>query len=68
MKLVDDWQSVLKKAWSVKLIVLAALFSGAEVVLPYFADAFPHDLFAALSGLTASAALVARICAQKPAP
>ena len=34
MKLVSDWRHVLRNAWSVRLIVLAALLSGLEVVLP----------------------------------
>jgi hypothetical protein len=34
-------------------------------MLPFFFDYFPPKLFAALSGLAASAALVARIMAQK---
>lgn len=68
MKLVYNWKDILRKAWSVKFMVLAAVLSGVEVILPMFAEHFPHNMFAALSGLSVSAALVARIYAQKDAP
>lgn len=65
MMLLPNWREIINKAWSVKLIILAALLSAVEVVLPFFSHEFPPKLFAALSGLAASAALVARIMAQK---
>ncbi len=34
MRLVDNWRRVLARAWSVRLIVLAALLSGIEGALP----------------------------------
>ncbi|WP_297842959.1 hypothetical protein [uncultured Roseibium sp.] len=65
MKLVSDWRRVLKKAWSVRLMLLAALLSGAEVVLPFLGDFIAPGLLAALSALTVSAAFVARFLAQR---
>ena len=65
MSLVDNWRDVLRKAWSVRLIVLAFVLSAAEVMLPFFDDAFPKGIFAALSGLTVAGAFVARLIAQK---
>lgn len=65
MKLVDDWDQVLKKAWSVRYMAVAALFSGIEVALPYLVDDFPHGVFAALSAIFTGAAFIARIVAQK---
>lgn len=62
--LIDDWKRVARKAWSVRLIALAAILSGAEVVLPMFADAFPRTLFSILSFLVVAGALVARFVAQ----
>lgn len=63
--LVHDWKRILRKTWSVRLIVLAALFSAAEVVVPLFYDAFPRNTFAVLSGITTAAALIARVMMQR---
>jgi len=67
MRLVQDWKRVLKRAWSVRLMLVAALLSGLEVAIPYL-DGYvdiPPRLFALLSGLTVAAAFIARIVAQK---
>lgn len=68
MKLLPDWKLILRKAWSVRLIVLAAIFSAAEVVVPLFYDAMPRNTFALLSGVTTAAALMARVIMQKDVP
>ncbi len=65
MKLYDNWREIIKKAWSIRLMLLAGLLSGAEVTLPFFSHAMPHGVFAALSGVTVAAAFVARLVAQK---
>ena len=64
MKLYDDWRLILRKAWSVRLGVLAGLFSGAEVILPLFNDAIPRALFAVLSFVAVGGAVIARLVAQ----
>lgn len=63
-KLVHNWKHVTKKAWSIRLGVLAAFFSGAEVVLPLFADDIPRKVFAGLSFLAVVGAILARVVAQ----
>jgi hypothetical protein len=68
MRLTYDWKDILRKAWSVRLMILAGLLTAAEVVLPLFADSLPRGLFAALSGVTVCAALVARLLAQRDLP
>lgn len=65
MKLASDWKRILRKAWSVRLMILAGLLSGLEVILPLFMDSIPRNLFAVLSMLTISGAFMARIVAQK---
>ena len=65
MKLLEDWKEILRKAWSVRFIVLAGVLSGIEVILPFFADAIPRGVFAILSFAAVSAAFVSRIVAQK---
>ena len=64
MKLIDNASKVLRQAWSVRLGIVAGLFSGAEVIVPLFADAMPRALFAVLSFLTVVAAVLARFVAQ----
>jgi hypothetical protein len=68
MNLVSNWRRVLKRAWSIRLMILAGLLSGLEVIfsLPDIADRldWPQGIFAALSGLTTAAAFVARLIAQ----
>ncbi|SHE68686.1 hypothetical protein SAMN02745157_0712 [Kaistia soli DSM 19436] len=64
MKLVSDWRAVLKHAWSIRLILLAALFSGLEVALPIIGDEIPPRLFAMLTLIVVAGAFVARFVAQ----
>lgn len=64
MKLIDNAKKVLRHAWSVRLGILAAVLSGAEVIVPLFVDAMPRALFAILSFLTVVAAVLARFVAQ----
>ncbi len=65
--LVSNWRAILKHAWSVRLMIVAAFFSGLEVSLPLL-DGYvdiPPRMFAVLSGLTVAAAFIARFTAQK---
>lgn len=65
--LVHNWRQVLKRAWSVRLMLIAGLLSGLEFAIPYL-DGYvdiPPRLFALLSGLTVAAAFIARLLAQK---
>lgn len=64
MKLLADWKDILKKAWSIRLMILAGLLTGAEMILPMFSDAIPNKLFAVLTFVCVSLALVARLLAQ----
>lgn len=67
MRLINGWRAVLRKAWSIRLMLLAALLSGVEVVLPLLEGVLPilPGIFAALSFVTVAAAFVARVVAQK---
>ena len=64
MKLSADWKKIVKKAWSVRLLVIAGLLSGVEIILPLLVDSFPKGVFAALSFVFTAAAFIARIVAQ----
>lgn len=67
MSLKPNWRDIFRKAWSIRLGVLAGLFSGAEVILPLFMDAMPRNVFALLSMLSVLGAVVARLVAQPKA-
>ncbi len=71
MTLLPDWQQIIRKAWSVKFMVLAALLSGCEaavsILQPAIAESLPPGVFASLAGLVTAGALVARVLAQTEA-
>lgn len=68
MHLASDWKLILKKAWSIRLLVIAGLLSGVEVAMPLLPWDIPPAIFASLSGLFTMAAFIARIVAQKDLP
>lgn len=64
MELLPDWKKIASRAWSFRLSIIAAIFSGAEVVLPLFIDVLPRNLFASLSFVAVVGAALARVVAQ----
>jgi hypothetical protein len=64
LHLLPEWRWLVRKAWSIRLVVLAGLLSGCEVVLPLFVDAMPRNVFAGLSLLAAVGSAFARIVDQ----
>lgn len=66
MHLIWNWQKVVKRAWSMRLMLLAAVFSGLEVALPLLDGVLPVDkgVFAALCGGTVIVAMIARVLYQ----
>lgn len=65
MKLYDNWIDILKKAWSVRFMLIAMVMTAAEVVVPMYADELPRNLFAILSGVSVAGAFIARLVAQR---
>ena len=67
MRLDPNWRAILRRAWSVRLMLLAALLSALEAVLTLFPDVLPVDrrVLAALVPPIIAAAFVARLVAQK---
>lgn len=65
MKLYSNWRDIIKKAWSIKFIILAGLLSATEVILPLFFDYFDRGTFAILSFIAVSGAFISRLIAQK---
>lgn len=64
MTLIDDAKQVLLKAWSVRLALLAAMFSAAEVALPFFAPFLPPKTMAVMALISSAGAAIARVVAQ----
>ncbi|MEY8099033.1 lysozyme [Falsihalocynthiibacter sp. S25ZX9] len=65
---LPDWKEILTKAWSIKLIILAAIFSGLSVFVSQTnADVLGLSpaMFAGLAAIINAGAFVARILAQK---
>jgi len=67
MKLVADWREVLRHAWSIRLMLVAALLSGLEAAQPLVAGLLPVPpmLFALCAALISAAAFIARLVAQE---
>lgn len=66
MQLVENWQAILQKAWSVKFNIAAALFGGIEVAVTLVQPAgAPHGLFATIAFVASICATGARVLAQK---
>lgn len=70
LTLIAHWRCVLLRAWSVRLIGIAALLSGLEAALPFLHElgyfgGLPGGLFALLSFLVVAGAFVARFIAQR---
>ena len=65
MQLYDNWKEIMRRSWSLRFIIMAGILSGIEVILPFFSDEIPRNLFAVLSFLAVAAAFVARLVAQR---
>ncbi|MBX5082177.1 hypothetical protein HJB56_05175 [Rhizobium lentis] len=69
--LVPNWREVLKRAWSIRLMVLALLFIVMEPVYNFAAatwvsrNIYIQLAMSAVTGLLAVAAIVARIFVQQ---
>ena len=67
MTLLPNWREVLARAWSIKWIIAAGLFSGAEVALPIVHGWLPVSpgIFAALSLVATAGAFITRLLVQR---
>ena len=61
--LIPDWKLIWKRAWSVRLALLAALLSGIEVAVGVWATGNP-PIFAGIAFVASLGAGIARIVAQ----
>jgi hypothetical protein len=62
--LLPDWRKIARRAWSVRLSIVAAVFKVAEVVVPLFGDVLPRGMFVLLAFSASIGAAIARLVAQ----
>jgi hypothetical protein len=65
MNLLPDWRDIVKRAWSVRLMVLAFVATLAEALWPLFAPEFEFRFAGVVSAVLIAAAFVARLMAQQ---
>lgn len=65
MKLYENWRVILREAWSIRFMLIAAIFSGAQSVLPMFSYSIPRGLFAILTFIAVAGAFISRLIAQE---
>lgn len=64
MKLVPEWQVVLRKAWSVRLQVVAAALGALELALNLLTPIQPSGWFIGLAVVVNIASTISRIVYQ----
>lgn len=65
MNLLPNWKTIVRKARSMRAMGLAAVFSGAEMVLPIYFTDLPRGTFVALALVSIFGGMYFRITAQK---
>lgn len=67
VRLRSDWRTILRRAWSVRLILLASLLTGLEAALPFLPEMtyLPPGTLAAIASVVTGLALLARVVAQR---
>jgi hypothetical protein len=61
----ENWRSVLRKAWSVRLSALAVALMGLELAMPFVLPSVPPYLFVGLSMAASIGSIWARLLIQK---
>ena len=67
LKIGDDWRLLIRHAWSVRLVAIAAILSGCEVVLPIVGYKLPvPDVWlAVINFVVVASAFIARFIVQE---
>lgn len=64
--LLPNWKAVLKRAWSIRLLLVAGLLSGIEAALPFITFIpIPQGYLALLAFIATGGAFITRLLAQK---
>jgi uncharacterized membrane protein YbhN (UPF0104 family) len=65
MTLLPDWKRVLRRAWSIRLVLISGALSISDVLLSLWLQVRPSLWLAVASGLISIAAIVARLVPQR---
>lgn len=65
MALHKDWRRIVRRAWSMRLMTIAAVLTGCEAILPLFSDVIPRNLFASLTMIAIVGGMLARVISQQ---
>ena len=65
VKLYPNWKEIIRKAWSIRLALLATIFSVAQAIVPIYADVLSREVFAILTAVSAIGVIIARIVFQQ---
>lgn len=67
MRLIEDWWTVLKHAWTVRIAIFGAFLNGIAVTVAIITGAmpFPPIWLAIVNGVLATAVPIVRLIPQK---
>jgi hypothetical protein len=63
MHLINNWLDILRKAWSIRLIILAGILTGLEALVPFLSTNVPY--LRTITFVVICLAFIARLTAQK---
>ena len=63
--MIPAWRVTLRKAWSVRLNLLATLFLAMELIVPFLTNRVPPYLFVILALVSVIGSTWARVLIQK---
>lgn len=64
-QMIPAWRITLRKAWSVRLNLLATLFLAMELIVPFLTNRVPPYLFVILALVSVVGSTWARVLIQK---
>lgn len=64
MKLYDNWKEIVRRAWSLKFLLIALVLECASVVLPFYTDVIPREVFTPIIIVAILGAGISRIVYQ----
>lgn len=64
MRLYDNWKTIVKEAWSLKFLLIALLLECASVLLPFYTDKIPREVFTPLIIIAIFGSGISRIIYQ----
>ena len=63
--LLPDWKKIAKKAWSMRLMAVAAFFAGCEAILPFVDDVLAPRPLAFIAFVVVVGSMLTRLMVQK---